>query len=261
MLFVLGIDIGSASSKGIALGDEGPLGSFECASGGDFRRTAERIKRELLSHAGGSVRNISRTVATGYGSKLVSLADEVKLDIVCHAKGISTLLPSVRTVIDVGDLSTKVFRIDGKGGLNSFLLSGKCAGGSGRILQVIAKVLRVNVEDIGELSLKSKKRVAFSTGCAVFSESEAISRISEGVKKEDLLAGIHRALSAQINSLVERVGVEQDMAMVGGGARDIGLVQALREIRGHDVLVPPKPHMTAALGAALIAMESLGRAH
>ena len=92
-----------------------------------------------------------------------------------------------------------------KGSVHKFLLSGKCAGGSGRILQVIAKVLQVKVEEIGELSLKSKKRVEFNTGCAVFAESEAISRISEEVKKEDLLAGIHRALAAQINSLAERM--------------------------------------------------------
>jgi predicted CoA-substrate-specific enzyme activase len=140
--------------------------------------------------------------------------------------------------------------------MHNFLLSGKCAGGSGRILQVIAKVLQVKVEEIGELSLKSKKRVEFNTGCAVFAESEAISRLAEGVTKEDLLAGLHRALAAQINSLAERIGVEQDVAMVGGGARDSGLVQALREMRGHDILVPPRPHMTAALGAALIALEN-----
>jgi activator of 2-hydroxyglutaryl-CoA dehydratase len=107
------------------------------------------------------------------------------------------------------------------------------------------------------LSLKSKKRVEFNTGCAVFAESEAISRLSQEVAKEDLLAGIHRALAGQIDSLAERIGVEQDVAMVGGGARDIGLVQALQEVRGHNILVPREPHMTAALGAALIAMESL----
>jgi predicted CoA-substrate-specific enzyme activase len=263
MVLVLGIDIGSASSKGIALGghlhDGETLGSFECPSGGDFKLTAERIKNELLSQAGRSAADISRTVATGYGSKLVTFTDEVKPDIVCHGKGVSSLLPSVRTVIDVGDLYTKALRIDGKGSVHSFLLSGKCAGGSGRILQVIAKVLQVKVEEIGELSLKSKKRVEFNTGCAVFSESEAISRLSQEVTKEDLLAGIHRALAAQINGLVERIGVEQDVAMVGGGARDVGLVQALKEIRGHDIIVPPRPTLTAALGAAMIAMEHLGK--
>ena len=235
----------------------GPVGSFECPSGGDFKLTANRIREELVSQAGISEGDISRTVATGYGSKLVTFADDVKSDIVCHGKGVSSLLPSVRTVIDVGDLYTKVLRIDGQGSVHKFLLSGKCAGGSGRILQVIAKVLQVKVEEIGELSLRSTKRVEFNTGCAVFAESEAISRISEEVKKEDLLAGIHRALAAQINSLAERMGVEQDMAMVGGGARDVGLVQALKEMRGHEVLVPPRPHLTAALGAAIIAMENI----
>jgi predicted CoA-substrate-specific enzyme activase len=141
--------------------------------------------------------------------------------------------------------------------VHHFLLSGKCAGGSGRILQVIAKVLHLRVEEIGKLSLKSKKRVEFNTGCAVFAESEAISRLSQEVAKEDLLAGIHRALAAQINSLAERIGVEREVAMVGGGARDVGLVRALKEERGHDILIPPEPHMTAALGAALIALESL----
>ena len=258
MAIVLGIDIGSAASKGIALGDHGTLGSFECPSGGDFKFTAEKIRKELLSQIGKSEVDISRTVATGYGSKLVTFADEEKPDIVCQAKGVFSLLPSVRTVVDVGDLYTKVLRIDGHGSVHNFLLSGKCAGGSGRILQVIAKVLQVKVEEIGELSLKSKKRVEFNTGCAVFAESEAISRLSQEVTKEDLLAGIHRALAAQIDSLAERMGVEQDVAMVGGGARDVGLVLALKEIRGHDILVPQNPHMTAALGAAIIAMESLG---
>ena len=259
MVFALGVDIGSASSKGIALGDQGVLGSVERPSGGDFRLTAEKIRGELLSQIGRTADDISRTVATGYGSKLVTFADEVEPDIICQAKGISSLLPSVKTVIDVGDLYTKVLRLNGNGSVHNFLLSGKCAGGSGRILQVIAKVLQVKVEEIGELSLKSRKRVEFNTGCAVFSESEAISRLSQEVTKEDLLAGIHRALAAQINSLAERMGVEQDVAVVGGGARDAGLVQALKEIRGHDILVPPNPHMTAALGAAIMAMQYLRR--
>jgi predicted CoA-substrate-specific enzyme activase len=257
MAFVLGIDIGSASSKGILLDDQGLSSSFECPSGGDFKLTAERVRKQLISQTRISENEICRTVATGYGSKLVTFADEVKPDIVCHGKGVSSLLPSVRTVIDVGDLYTKVLHIDGNGSMHNFLLSGKCAGGSGRILQVIAKVLQIKVEEIGELSLKSKKRVDFNTGCAVFAESEAISRLSQEVTKEDLLAGLHRALAAQINSLAERIGVEQDVAMVGGGARDGGLVQALKEVRGHDILVPPNPHMTAALGAALIAMKYL----
>jgi predicted CoA-substrate-specific enzyme activase len=197
------------------------------------------------------------TVATGYGSKQVPYADDLKTDIVCIAKGVVSSHPSVRTAIDVGDLYTKVVRNDAKGRVHNFILSGKCAGGSGRILQVIARVLQVNVEKIGLLSLKSEKKVDFNTGCAVFAESEAISRIAEGTAEEDLLAGLHRALAAQINSLAERVGVEEEVAMVGGGATDAGLVLALKEIRGHEIIVPSEPHFTAAIGAAIIAQENL----
>ncbi|MEW6665993.1 MAG: acyl-CoA dehydratase activase [Thermodesulfobacteriota bacterium] len=253
---VLGIDLGSATSKGVLMEDGAPRGTFLCPSGGDFRLTAERVRECLLQKAGGSVKDVGRTVATGYGAQQVFYADEVKPEISCHGRGVFSLFPSVRTVIDVGDLYTKVFRIDERGSVVSFLLSGKCAGGSGRLLQIIARVLQVRVEEIGPLSLLSRKRVDFGTGCVVFAESEAISRIAEGAAKEDLLAGIHRALAAQINSLLERMGVEAETAMVGGGARDAGLVKALEEMRGHSILVPPEPQMTGALGAAIIASET-----
>lgn len=255
MACVLGIDLGSAVSKGILLRDGTVLASFQCPSGGDYKVTAEKVRETLLLQSALTAQDITRTVATGYGAQQVTYADEMKPEISCHARGVFFLLPSVRTVIDVGDLYTKVFRISERGSVINFLLSGKCAGGSGRLLQIIARVLRVNVEEIGPLSLLSRKRVDFNTGCVVFAESEAISRIAEGAAKEDLLAGIHRALAAQINSLVERIGVEMDLAMVGGGARDIGLVAALREIRNHNITVPPEPLLTAALGAAILAAE------
>jgi (R)-2-hydroxyacyl-CoA dehydratese activating ATPase len=255
MAFVLGIDIGSVHSKGVLLKGGEALDSFACPSAGNFQLTAEKIRETLLRRAGLESQEIARTVATGYGSQQVLYADEVKPDISCHGRGVASIFPSVRTVIDVGDLYSKVFRLDERGNVVNFVLSGKCAGGSGRLLQIIARVLQVKVEEIGELSLRSKNRVDFSTGCVVFAESEAVSRIAEGATKEDLLAGIHRALAAQLNSLVERVGVEPDLAVVGGGARDLGLVRAVEEIRGHAVLVPEEPAMTAALGAALIAAE------
>lgn len=253
----MGLDIGSASSKGIVMAARKILGTFECPSGGDLKLTADRIREALLSKSGLATREIARTLATGFGSQMVTYADGIKTDISCHAKGIAYLSPSVRTAIDVGDLYSKVFRLDDHGNAVNFVHSGKCAGGSGRILQIIAKVLQVKVEDIGNLSLKSKKRVDFSTGCVVFAESEAVSRIAEGTAKEDLLAGIHRALAAQLNSLAERITIEKDLALVGGGARDAGLVKAMEEITGYEIIVPPQPQLTAALGAAIIAGESL----
>jgi len=255
---VLGIDMGSASAKGVLLAGKKILAQVEFPSGGDFKLTADRIRADLLSRARVPAKSISCTVATGFGSKSVSYSDSVLTDISCHAKGVNYLCPTVRTAVDAGDLYSKAFRMDENGNLQNFVLSGKCAGGSARILKVAAKVLRLNVEEMGDLALKSKKQVEFNTGCAVFAESEAISRIAEGISKEDLLAGIHRALAAQLNALAVRLGIEKDYALVGGGARNSGLVKALEAMSGFPIVVPPDPHMTAALGAALIALE---RAH
>ena len=255
-MFFLGVDMGSASAKGALMAEKHVLAQVEFPSGGDFRLTAGRIRADLLSKAGISAKSVSYTVATGFGSKSVSYADSILTDISCHARGVNHLCPTVRTAVDAGDLYSKAFRMDEKGSLQNFLLSGKCAGGSARILKVVAKVLQLNVEDLGALALKSEKRVEFNTGCAVFAESEAVSRIAEGVAKEDLLAGIHRALAAQLNALAVRLGIEKDYALVGGGARNSGLVKALEAVSGFPIVVPPDPHMTAALGAALIAGEA-----
>jgi predicted CoA-substrate-specific enzyme activase len=254
---VLGIDIGSAFSKGIILHDKEILAAYDTMSGGDYGKTADLVRKALLSQADLSLKDITYAVATGHGSKKATYADAVRSDISCHGKGTAFFFPAVKTVIDVGDLYSKVIRIDEKGNQQKFLLSGKCAGGSGRILQVIAKVLQADIMELGPLSLKSKKRVDFNTGCAVFAESEAVSRIAEGIAREDLLAGIHRALAAQLRSLAERIGIEREIALVGGGARDVGLVSAMQEIMEAEIRVPEKPHMTAAVGAAMIAQEIL----
>lgn len=254
-MFYLGIDLGSASAKGVLMAQKKVLAQVEFSSGGDFKLTADRIRGELVSKAGVASKDVACTIATGFGSKSVTFADSLVTDISCHAKGIIHLCPTVRIAVDAGDLYSKAFRIDEKGNLQNFLLSGKCAGGSARILKVVAKVLHVSVEELGNLALKSNGRVEFNTGCAVFAESEAISRIAEGVTKEDLLAGLLRALAAQLNALAVRLGIQKDYALVGGGARNLGLVKALEEVSGFPIIVPPDPHMTAALGAALLAAE------
>lgn len=253
---VLGIDMGSASAKGVLMAQKKVLAQVEISSGGDFKLTAERIREDLLSKSSIPAKDIVCTIATGFGSKSVTYADATVTDISCHAKGILHLCPTVRTAVDAGDLYSKAFRMDERGNLQNFLLSGKCAGGSARILKVVAKVLHVPVEDLGDLALRSKNPIEFNTGCAVFAESEAISRIAEGAAKEDLMAGLLRALAAQLNALAVRLGIEKDYALVGGGARNLGLVKALEQVSGFPILVPPDPHMTAALGAALLAWDT-----
>ena len=257
MSHVIGIDIGSSHSKGILMSNPSTFVTFDCPTSGDLKLISEKVRNGLLSIARLSKEDIEYTLVTGYGAKQVAFASETRSDISCHGKGVLFYFPSVRTIVDIGDLNSKVIRIDEHSNIIKFLTSGKCAGGSGRILKVIAKILRMNVEDIGVLSLKSRHPVDFNTGCAVFAESEAISRIADGTSSEDLLAGIHRALAAQLKGLAERLGIEKDIAVVGGGGRDEGLVRALGDIMNLEILVPPEPHMTAALGATLLAWERI----
>jgi (R)-2-hydroxyacyl-CoA dehydratese activating ATPase len=252
---VIGIDMGAARLKAIMLYDDDIVSELDWPSGGNFSVTAEKARRQLLADADLKSDAIDFITAAGYGSGAIDFAHDTRTDLACHCAGIHALLPSVRTVIDVGDASSKALHVDANGNLQNFVMSGKCAGGSGKVLSVIAKVLQLKVENIGELSLASKNRVDFNTGCLVFAESEAISRVAEGIAKEDLLAGIHRALAAQLISLTERIGIEPPIGMVGGGARDAGLIKALENTAGMEIQVPNDPHMTAALGAALWAAE------
>ena len=114
-----------------------------------------------------------------------------------------------------------------------------------------------DLEEIGPLALQSGEKIDFSTGCAVFAESEAVSRIAEGARKEDILAAVHRAISAKVENLVERVGLKMDCAVIGGGAKDSGLTKSLEKRLGHPLIVPDEPRIMTAYGAALLALERL----
>ncbi len=256
-MYTMGIDMGSAFAKGVLLNDSAVSETAVLPSGGEYRITAQQIHKSLIDAAKINSNDIDYTIATGYGARAVDCAHDTKTDLLCHARGLIFSSPSARTAVDVGDFSSKAFRINDQGRLAKFLLSGKCAGGSGRILRVIAKVLHVDFDHLGEASLKSRQRIEFNTSCAVFAESEAVSRIAEGVGTEDLLAGIHRALALQVLGLAERVRIKPDFALVGGGASDIGFVAAVKELSSVSVIVPSQPQLTAALGAALLAQETI----
>lgn len=255
MMYSVGIDIGSAFSKAVIISGGEIVSHRIMPSGGNYKSTAKEVVKKALEKAKLSSKDIGYAVATGYGASSATSANEVASDLSCQGRGVAYLFPSARTVIDIGGQFTRVFRVNEKGRVTAFLQSEKCAAGSGRFLQVIAKVLQVGLEDIGELSLRSKNRVDFNTGCAVFAESEAISRIAEGALKEDILAGLHRTLAAKIQSMVDRVGLEPDCAVVGGGAKDIGLVKSIEKSLGCKLLLPEEPQIIAALGAALLAEE------
>jgi predicted CoA-substrate-specific enzyme activase len=255
MPYFVGVDIGSAFSKAAVLAGSELISYHIIPSGGNYKLAADEVVTEALTKAGLSFRDIACTVATGYGGSNVSFANRLITDISCQGRGIFHLFPSVRTLVDIGGQFSRVIKLDNEGRAIAFLLSEKCAGGSGRFLQIIAHVLQIDLKEIGPLSLKSKKKINFNTGCAVFAETEAISRIAEGAATEDILAGVHRALAAKIQNLVERLGIEQDVALAGGGAKDIGLVRSIEETLGINTLVPEEPQIIVALGAALIAQS------
>jgi predicted CoA-substrate-specific enzyme activase len=251
----VGIDIGSATSKGVIAKDGDLVAHHLLPSGTNYKMAAEKLREELLSEASLSQAEIACTVATGRGANNVLFADRQVADIICCARGINNIFPSVRTVIDVEDQSSQVIRIGEEGRVVNFTASEKCAAGSGRFLQVIANVLRIDPKDIGPLSLKSENPVTFTTGCAVFGETEAISRVAEGNSREDILAGVHKALAEKICALAERLGLEGEYAITGGGGLDIGLIKAIEGKLGIHLLVPPHPQLVTALGAAIIAAE------
>jgi predicted CoA-substrate-specific enzyme activase len=256
MAWFMGIDIGSGTSKGVITKD-GKLKVYHLlASGINYRMTAQNLREELLARAGLHAEDIAGTVTTGHGADIIPFNNQHVADIQCCARGINRIFPLARTVIDVQSQSSQVIQLDEKGQVINFAISELCAGGSGRFLEVIANVLQLELKDIGPLSLNSENPVTFTTGCAVFGESEAISRVSEGTSKEDILAGVHKALAGKISALVDRVGLEEPCAISGGGGLNIGLIKRLEEL-GVQLLVPPQPQLVNALGAAIIAKSDI----
>ena len=205
--------------------------------------------------AGISMEQLSGLVVTGLGAESAPFAARQISDISCQAKGCHCLFPTARTIIDIGGQFTKAAKITPQGRIADFLMSEKCATGSGRFLQVIARILHVSLDDIGPLSLQSENPVEFSTNCAVFAESETISRIAEGAKAADILAGVHRAMAAKVSMLVKRLKLEPDVVLTGGGGEDAGLVKAIGDALKIKILVPDQPRLTAAFGAACLAEE------
>ena len=256
MAWFLGVDIGSGTSKGVITRDGKLLAYHLLPSGSNYRVAAQKLREELLAKAGLCPEDIAYTIVTGYGAGNVPFSAYEVADLRCCARGINAISPSVRTVIDVGEQSSQVIRLSEQGQVTDFIVSEKCAAGSGRFLNIIANVLRIDLKDIGPLSLKSRNPVTFTTGCAVFGESEAISRVAEGFSKEDILAGVHKALAEKISALIDRVGLEEQCAISGGGGLNVGLIKSVEEKLGVQLLVPPQPQIITALGAAIMAEES-----
>ena len=247
----MGLDIGSLNSRGVLMDGQGILASCMIPSGVDYRGTARNIRQTLLEKAPGN--EPLSIAATGCGADNVDFADLKVTDTQAAARGIFHLHDEVRTVVDVGSGASRVIRLGPGGQVINFSMNNRCAAGGGVFLQVIAKVLRLGLDEIGPLAEKATAPIRFNTGCAVFGETEAITRICEGVKVEDILAGAHNSLAEKIASMVNGVGLEEAFSVVGGGGMNPGLVTAIGQRLGTRVVAPSKPEMVNALGAAVMA--------
>ncbi|MBP7764847.1 MAG: 2-hydroxyglutaryl-CoA dehydratase [Syntrophaceae bacterium] len=254
--YYAGLDMGSVSIKAVIVDERGLVASGLIPSGGNYKTVAQKVMDNALTQAGLSFDRLSGLVITGLGAAGAPFAGRQVSDISCQARGCSLLFPSARTIIDIGGQFTKVAKITPEGRIADFLMSEKCATGSGRFLQVIARILSVPLDEIGPLSLQSEKPVEFSTNCAVFAESETISRIAEGARPADILAGVHRAMAAKVAMLVKRLKLTPDVVLTGGGGEDSGLALAVGEALKTEILVPDHPRLSAAYGAACLAREN-----
>jgi len=251
--YFAGVDIGSTMTKVVLMTEE-IIASVTGPTDPEHRKLANKVMEEVLAKAGLPFDEITYVVATGYGRINVPFADKQITEISCHARGITSLLPTARTVIDIGGQDSKGIKLS-DGRVKNFVMNDKCAAGTGRFLEVIAEALGVKLDDIGRLSLAAKNDVPISNMCTVFAEQEVVGKLTEGVPVEDLLAGLHKAISTRILGMVNRLKIERDVVVTGGGAKNIGLVKALEAKLGFPVLLPPEPLLTGAIGAALLGRD------
>ncbi len=257
-MITAGVDIGSSTSKAVILEDSQILSYSIIPTGAESADSAQRAMDEALRGTNGlSLENIGWVIATGYGRVIVPFANETVTEISCHARGANWLFPSARTVLDMGGQDCKAITCDGRGRLLNFVMNDKCAAGTGRFLEVMAKVMGLPLEDIGELSLQAAEEIRINSTCTVFGKSEVASLLRQGRDKRDILAGLHAAILNRVYTLLRKVGIKPDFAITGGIAKNIGVVQRLEERVGLKARLPEEPQVVGALGAALFARDKL----
>jgi predicted CoA-substrate-specific enzyme activase len=252
--YFAGIDIGSTMTKAVIL-NHGIVASIIGPTGPEQRRLANKVMEEVLSQAALPLKAMTYIVATGYGRINVPFADKQITEITCHAKGITRLFPKAKTIIDIGGQDVKGIKIDANGKITDFVMNDKCAAGSGRFIEVIADTLGVSLDQVGDLSLQSKNPAKISNICTIWAQQEVAASLAQGIPISDLLAGVHYSLADRICRMVNRLRVENDVVVTGGGAKNRGLLKALSEQLDLKVLVPEEPLITGAFGAAWMGKE------
>ncbi|MDZ4165222.1 MAG: acyl-CoA dehydratase activase [Smithellaceae bacterium] len=252
-MITAGIDIGSITAKAALMEGGRLLGTALTPTGYNPELAAKTVLRDVLSSLGLDDQSVGRIVSTGYGRKSVAFAHKAITEITCHGAGASFLNPGIRFIIDVGGQDSKAILLNGQGKVINFVMNDKCAAGTGRFLEVMARAMDVPLDRMGELAEKAPKPARISSLCTVFAESEVISLIAGGEGRENIIAGIHEAISQRIVAMASRLGLASPIMMTGGVARNSGVVRALTKALGEPIEVSPLAQLTGAIGAALLA--------
>lgn len=257
-MYVLGIDSGSTSTNAVIMNEDREIKAFEVVrTGAKSGESAERILKMVLKKAGLKREDLSRIVSTGYGRVSIAFADENVTEISCHGRGAHYFNPQIRTILDIGGQDSKAIRLDEKGEVTDFVMNDKCAAGTGRFLEAIARTLEIDISEVGPEALKSTEEIEITSMCTVFAESEVISLIANNKEKCDIANGICRAIANKAYSLMRRVGLTPDFMMTGGVAKNPGVVRAVEEKLHASLYICPEPEIVGAVGAALYALDTL----
>lgn len=254
-MYTFGIDIGSTSSKAVILRDGEELIAHVVVPLGTGTVGPKEAREKVFQLSGLTPEEMGCTVVTGYGRMNCDYADDQISELSCHARGIHYLLPEADTIIDIGGQDAKAIKIGPRGQMLAFQMNDKCAAGTGRFLDVMARVLNVDINNLGPLSEKSAHPVAISNTCTVFAESEVISQLSSNIPIEDIAAGIHNSVAKRVAGMALRLGRSKHVAMSGGVALNVGVVHAMARELNCPVLVHPLCQSAGAIGAAVLAWE------
>jgi len=256
-----GIDAGSRTIKVVLINAENQqvVAKGLTDQGIEQDKLASQLFEKLLKRSGVDKTDVSSIAATGYGRNAVSIADTTITEITCHAVGVRRLLPKAKTVIDIGGQDSKLMRLDTAGRVRDFAMNDRCAAGTGRFLEVVAKRLGVELESLGRMAAKSRSPAAISSMCVVFAETEIIGLLASDIAREDIVAGVQASIAARIMGMAGR-NAEPPIIFTGGVAMISGMDTALQSALGQSVTVSPEPQMTGALGAAILASDRFNKA-
>ncbi len=257
-LITAGIDIGSSSAQVVVLKNNTILSFSNISAGTDKKETANKALDMALRRTDVSRNDIKYVVGTGYGRYQVPFASKNVTEITCHGRGAHYFFPTVRTVLDMGGQDCKAISCDENGKVTAFVMNDKCAAGTGRSMEVIAKLFDVRLEDIGPMSLDAgEKPPQLGSTCVVFAKSEALRMLRRGVPRNVVLAAYCDALVHRILLLLQRIGVKNDLAITGGIAKNIGVVQRIEKSLATKANICFEPQIVGAVGAAVIAQKLL----